>query len=72
MIPVQKTNEEEWAELDAAPSPFLWPDDVRLTYMRGVRCTLMGRSTTDMSLEELTLFVGMLDSQVSYLQREKA
>ena len=56
------TVDEVWAEMAEADNPFSWPEMQRSMHTNGAKCLLWGKSTTEMSIDELIMFVGFLDT----------
>lgn len=55
----------ETVKVELGPNPFEWPDYERNLYQLGVQTSFGGMSVVDMTREELILFIGFLDSQIS-------
>ena len=70
MKPAVGVEPDLWEPLDKEVSPFKWPDNERNLYTNGTKCALWGRSTADMSQENLVLFVGYLDALLGQVMSE--
>jgi len=59
-----------WAALDGK-NPFEeWPEQARNLYQSGCQCSLWGRSVTDMTQEQLILFVSYVDTIASDMRNQ--
>jgi hypothetical protein len=55
----------DWLKLDLAGSPQKYPEYCRNIHQNGTKCSLWGRSVTDMDSDQLILFIGYLNKLYS-------